>query len=68
MEVEQSASLRDLFGTVRLVPNCGRIGVNGQEKVEEFAGEVEVIVSAIFSKQNGPGYPGPLRLQLLRQS
>jgi predicted DNA-binding WGR domain protein len=36
---------------VRLVRNWGRIGTNGQEKVEEFAGAVEVVVSAIFSKQ-----------------
>ena len=32
---------RDLFGTVRLVRNWGRIGTNGQELVEEFAGEDE---------------------------
>jgi predicted DNA-binding WGR domain protein len=32
---------RDLFGTIRLVRNWGRIGTNGQEKVEEFASEVE---------------------------
>jgi predicted DNA-binding WGR domain protein len=32
---------RDLFGTVRLVRNWGRIGTNGQEKVEEFATEAE---------------------------
>ncbi|EIM26860.1 WGR domain-containing protein [Microvirga lotononidis] len=32
---------RDLFGTVRLVSNWRRIGTNGQEKVEEFADEVE---------------------------
>jgi predicted DNA-binding WGR domain protein len=28
---------RDLFGTVRLVRNRGRIGTNGQEMVEVFA-------------------------------
>ena len=28
---------RDLFGTIRLVRNWGRIGTNGQEKAEEFA-------------------------------
>jgi predicted DNA-binding WGR domain protein len=28
---------RDLFGTVRLVRNWGRIGTNGQELVEVFA-------------------------------
>jgi predicted DNA-binding WGR domain protein len=32
---------RDLFGTERLVRNWGRIGTNGQEKVEEFATEAE---------------------------
>ena len=30
-----------LFGTVRLVRNWGRIGTNGQEKVEVFASEIE---------------------------
>jgi predicted DNA-binding WGR domain protein len=32
---------RDLFGTVRLVRNWGRIGTNGQEEAEEFATEIE---------------------------
>jgi hypothetical protein len=32
---------RDLFGTVRLVRNWGRIGTNGQELVQEFATESE---------------------------
>ena len=31
---------RDLFGTVRLVRNWGRIGTNGQDKVEVFADEM----------------------------
>jgi predicted DNA-binding WGR domain protein len=31
---------RDLFGTVRLVRNWGRIGTNGQELVEAFASEL----------------------------
>ena len=31
---------RDLFGTVRLVRNWGRIGTNGQELVEVFADEI----------------------------
>ena len=30
---------RDLFGTVRLVRNWGRIGTTGQEKAEEFDSE-----------------------------
>jgi predicted DNA-binding WGR domain protein len=32
---------RDLFGTVRLVRNWGRIGSTGQERVEVFASEDE---------------------------
>jgi predicted DNA-binding WGR domain protein len=32
---------RDLFERVVLVRNWGRIGTNGQEKVEEFASEIE---------------------------
>jgi predicted DNA-binding WGR domain protein len=32
---------RDLFGTVRLVRNWGRIGTNGQELVAVFASEEE---------------------------
>ena len=32
---------RDLFGTIRLVRNWGRIGTNGQELVEVYASEVE---------------------------
>ena len=32
---------RDLFGTIRLVKNWGRIGTSGQEKAEEFASEDE---------------------------
>ena len=32
---------RDLFGTVRLVRNWGRIGTNGQELIEVFANERE---------------------------
>ena len=30
---------KDLFGTVRLVRNWGRIGTNGQEKAEEHPDE-----------------------------
>ncbi len=32
---------RDLFGTVRLVRNWGRVGTKGQELVEIYADEVE---------------------------
>ena len=36
---------RDLFGTVRLVRNWGRIGMTGQELVEVFADELEAGLS-----------------------
>ncbi len=32
---------RDLFGTIRLVRNWGRIGTKGQEMVEVFADEID---------------------------
>jgi predicted DNA-binding WGR domain protein len=32
---------RDLFGIVRLVRNWGHIGTNAQEKVEDYADELE---------------------------
>jgi predicted DNA-binding WGR domain protein len=32
---------RDLFGTITLVRNWGRIGTNGREMVQEFASEIE---------------------------
>ena len=32
---------RDLFGTIRLIRNWGRIGTTGQELVEVFADEIE---------------------------
>jgi predicted DNA-binding WGR domain protein len=32
---------RDLFGTVRLVRNWGRIGTNGREIVQEYPSEIE---------------------------
>jgi predicted DNA-binding WGR domain protein len=38
---------RNLFGTVRLVRNWGRIGTNGQEPVEVFATEAEEALEAI---------------------
>jgi predicted DNA-binding WGR domain protein len=37
---------RDLFGTVRLVRNWGRSGMNGQELVEIFADELEAVARA----------------------
>jgi predicted DNA-binding WGR domain protein len=49
---------RDLFGTVRLVRNWGRISTNGQEKVEEFAGELEAgqALEAIAAAKRRRGY------------
>jgi predicted DNA-binding WGR domain protein len=32
---------RDLFGTIRLVRNWGRIGTNGRELAQVFATEIE---------------------------
>ena len=32
---------RDLFGTVRLVRNWGRIGTRGRERAEEYGTELE---------------------------
>ncbi len=32
---------RDLFGTIRLVRNWGRIGTNGRQLVQEYATESE---------------------------
>jgi predicted DNA-binding WGR domain protein len=32
---------RDLFGTIRLVRNWGRIGTNGREIVQEYPNEIE---------------------------
>jgi predicted DNA-binding WGR domain protein len=49
---------RDLFGTVRLVRNWGRIGTNGQELVEIFASEVEAgqALDAIARLKRRRGY------------
>jgi predicted DNA-binding WGR domain protein len=33
--------IRNLFGTIRLLRNWGRIGTNGQELVEVFADQIE---------------------------
>jgi len=54
---------RALFGTIRLVRNCGRIGTNGQELVEVFATEIETG----GTQGHGPGRPamrlsGPVKL------
>jgi predicted DNA-binding WGR domain protein len=49
---------RDLFGTVRLVRNWGRIGTNGQELVEVFASEDEAgeALAAIVAAKRRRGY------------
>jgi predicted DNA-binding WGR domain protein len=49
---------RDLFGTVRLVRNWGRIGTNGQELVEAFASEIEAgaALEAVARTKRRRGY------------
>jgi predicted DNA-binding WGR domain protein len=49
---------RDLFGTVRLVRNWGRIGTNGQELAEIYDNEVEagVALEAIARAKRRRGY------------
>jgi predicted DNA-binding WGR domain protein len=49
---------RDLFGTVRLVRNWGRIGTNGQEMVETFASEEEAgqALEALAGAKRRRGY------------
>ncbi len=49
---------RDLFGTIRLVRNWGRIGTNGQELVELFATEVEAgqALEAVARAKRRRGY------------
>jgi predicted DNA-binding WGR domain protein len=49
---------RDLFGTVRLVRNWGRIGTSGQELVEVFATEIEAgqALEAIAQVKRRRGY------------
>jgi predicted DNA-binding WGR domain protein len=49
---------RDLFGTIRLVRNWGRIGTNGQELVEVFASEIEAkqALEAIARAKRRRGY------------
>jgi predicted DNA-binding WGR domain protein len=51
---------RDLFGTVRLVRNWGRIGTNGQELVEVFADEIEAgqALEAVARAKRRRGYRG----------
>jgi predicted DNA-binding WGR domain protein len=49
---------RDLFGTIRLVRNWGRIGTNGQELAEEYADELEAgrALEAIAEAKRRRGY------------
>jgi predicted DNA-binding WGR domain protein len=49
---------RDLFGAVRLVRNWGRIGTNGQEKVEKYASEIEAgkALEALAAAKRRRGY------------
>jgi predicted DNA-binding WGR domain protein len=49
---------RDLFGTIRLVRNWGRIGTNGQELVKVFATEIEAghALEALAQAKRRRGY------------
>jgi predicted DNA-binding WGR domain protein len=49
---------RDLFGTVRLVRNWGRIGTNGKEMVEMFSSELEAgqALEALAAVKRRRGY------------
>ncbi|WP_114189240.1 WGR domain-containing protein [Microvirga aerophila] len=49
---------QDLFGTVRLVRNWGRIGTNGQDLVEIFPSEIEAgkALEAIAQEKRRRGY------------
>jgi predicted DNA-binding WGR domain protein len=49
---------RDLFGTVRLVRNWGRIGTNGQELVEAFDSELKAgqALEAVARAKRRRGY------------
>ena len=49
---------RDLFGTVRLVRNWGRIGTTGREMVEVFADELEagLALEAVARAKRRRGY------------
>jgi predicted DNA-binding WGR domain protein len=49
---------RDLFGTVRLVRNGGRIGTNGRELVEVFPDEIEAgqALEALAEAKRRRGY------------
>ena len=52
---------RDLFGTIRLVKNWGRIGTSGREKAEEFASEDEAgkALETLAQAKRRQGYRDP---------
>ena len=62
---------RDLFGTIRLVRNWGRIGTNGQELVEVFADGIEAgeALEAIarVKRQRGIGPVNEQEIPLARE-
>jgi predicted DNA-binding WGR domain protein len=49
---------RNLFGTIRLARNWGRIGTNGQEMVEMFSNELEAgqALEALAAVKRRRGY------------
>jgi predicted DNA-binding WGR domain protein len=49
---------RDLFGTIRLVRNWGRIGTGGQEMVEVYATDIEAgqALEAVARSKRRRGY------------
>jgi predicted DNA-binding WGR domain protein len=49
---------RNLFGTIRLARNWGRIGTNGQEMVEMFSNELEAgqALEALAAGKRRRGY------------
>src|SRR3954466_6111940 len=49
---------RDLFGTITLVRNWGRIGTHGRELVQEFASELEAgqALEALAQAKRRRGY------------
>ena len=49
---------RDLFGTIRLVRNWGRIGTNGRELAKVFATEIEAgeALEALAKAKRRRGY------------
>jgi predicted DNA-binding WGR domain protein len=50
--------VRDLFGTIRLVRNWGRIGTHGQGLVEIYATEIEAgeVLEVVAAAKHLRGY------------